>query len=171
VPKPPLVVKKGSEKMCGRASAGFHCHCPRSQREKTRRRSAEPSLRCGADRRRRGAQPSQDCCPILVLEVRKKGNLAEQGHHRLSVRHLCDCSKIDPDIDSSPRILPRLLRFAVHTVSGPGGEVRRKGFGEFLVCRITEGAAHCTVAASVPDKFRILQKFLQIFSPTPRLIY
>ena len=35
VPEPPLVVKKGTVKMCGRARPGFLCHCPRSQREKT----------------------------------------------------------------------------------------------------------------------------------------
>jgi hypothetical protein len=44
-------------------------------------------------------------------------------------------------------------------------------FGEFLVCRIAEDAAHCIVAASVPDKFGIFQKFLKIFSATPRLFY
>ena len=27
---------------------------------------------------------------IFLLEVRKEGNLAEQGHHCLAVRHLCD---------------------------------------------------------------------------------
>ena len=27
---------------------------------------------------------------ILLLEVRKEGNLAEQAHHCLAVRHLCD---------------------------------------------------------------------------------
>jgi hypothetical protein len=30
---------------------------------------------------------------IFILEVRKEGNLAEQVHHRLGVRHLCDGSQ------------------------------------------------------------------------------
>jgi hypothetical protein len=34
-----------------------------------------------------------------------------------------------------------------------------RAFGESPVCRIAEDAAHCTVAASEPDKFRIFQNF------------
>ena len=30
---------------------------------------------------------------IFILKVRKEGNLAEQVHHRLGVRHLCDGSQ------------------------------------------------------------------------------
>ena len=30
---------------------------------------------------------------IFILQVRKEGNLAEQVHHRLGVRHLCDGSQ------------------------------------------------------------------------------
>jgi hypothetical protein len=36
---------------------------------------------------------------------------------------------------------------------------------------VAEEAAHCTVAASVPDKFRIFQNFLKFFLRTTRLIY
>jgi hypothetical protein len=42
-----------------------------------------------------------------------------------------------------------------------------RAFGEFLVCRIAEDAARCTVAASVPDKFRIFQNFGKFFSNNP----
>ena len=48
-----------------------------------------------------------------------------------------------------------------------GGEFWRTSFGKFLACRIAEDATRCTVASSVPDKFRIFQKFLIFFSITP----
>jgi hypothetical protein len=40
---------------------------------------------------------------ILILKVRKEGNPAEQVHHRLAVRHLCDGSQIYPGIEAQAR--------------------------------------------------------------------
>ena len=48
-----------------------------------------------------------------------------------------------------------------------GSDVWRKSFEEFLVCCIAEDAAHCIVAASVPEKFQNLPKFLKIFLQHP----
>ena len=68
-------------------------------------------------------------------------------------------------------MLPCLPLFAVHTGAWPVARFGARAFREFLVCRIAEDTAHCTLASSVPDKFRISQKFLQFFSPTPRSMY
>jgi hypothetical protein len=48
--------------------------------------------------------------------------------------------KIGPFIDSSPRILPRLLLFAVHTVSWLVVRFGGKASESFWVYRIAEGA-------------------------------
>jgi hypothetical protein len=64
-------------------------------------------------------------------------------------------------------MLPCLPLFAVHTGAWPVAGLGARAFGKFLVCRIAEDAAHCAVAASVPDKFQNLPKFLKIFLQHP----
>jgi hypothetical protein len=68
-------------------------------------------------------------------------------------------------------MLPRLPLFAVHSGRWPVARFGPRAFREFLVCRIAEDAARCTVAASVPNKFQIFQKFRNFFSNTPRDLY
>ena len=46
-----------------------------------------------------------------------------------------------------------------------------EGRSAFLVCRIAEDAARCTVAAYVADKFRIFQNLRHFFSNTPIDLY
>jgi hypothetical protein len=48
---------------------------------------------------------------------------------------------------SSQRMLPCLPLFAVHTGAWPVVRFGARAFGEFLVCRIAEDAAHCTVGS------------------------
>ena len=68
---------------------------------------------------------------------------------------------------SSQRTLPCLPLFAVHTGAWPVARFGARAFGEFLVCRIAEDAASYTVAASMPNKFRIFQNFCKFFSNNP----
>jgi hypothetical protein len=67
-------------------------------------------------------------------------------------------------------MLPCLLLFCSPYWCLAGGEVGARAFREFLVCRIAEDAARCTVAASMPNKFRF-EKFRNFFSNTARDLY
>ena len=71
---------------------------------------------------------------------------------------------------SSQRMLPCLPLFAVHTGAWPVARFGARAFREFLVCRVAEDAARCTVAASMPNKFRF-EKFRNFFSNTARDLY
>ena len=59
---------------------------------------------------------------------------------------------------SSQRMLPCLPLFAVHTGAWPVVRFGARAFGELLLCRIAEDAAHCTVAASVPIQFNPIDR-------------
>ena len=61
------------------------------------------------------------------------------------------------------RTLPCLPLFAVHTGAWPVAKFGARALRDFLVCRIAEDPARGTLAASVPAKFRIFQKFPNFF--------
>ena len=94
-----------------------------------------------------------------MLKLDGNRTLAHSGGNELdrTVTHVAGylparlAQLIDEDCaHSSQRMLPCLPLFAVHTGAWPVVRFGARAFGEFLVCRIAEDAAHCTVAASVP---------------------